>query len=185
MSKPFKGRREDARLVTGQGRYSADWTLPGELHACFLRSDRAHAEIVSLDVKRALAAPGVIAVLTGRDTTQAGFKTAPAMVKWPGRGGMAIKVPHRDVLAGSHVRFVGQEIALVVARSAAAAQDAVEAIAVDYRDLPAVVEPAAALAHGAPQLHADVPGNVAFDYEYGDEAKANDAFARAAHSTRL
>jgi carbon-monoxide dehydrogenase large subunit len=185
MKNLFKGRREDARLVTGQGCYSADWNLPGQLHASFLRSDRAHAEIARLDVARALGSPGVVAVLTGQDTTQAGFRTAPAMVKWPGRGGMAIKVPHRDVLAGSRVRFVGQEVALVVARSAAAAQDAVEAIAVDYRDLPAVVEPGAALAGGAPQLHADIPGNVAFDYEYGDEAKANDAFARAAHVTRL
>ena len=185
MSEAFKGRREDARLVTGQGRYSADWNLPGQLHACFLRSDRAHAEIVSLDVRRSLAYPGVAAVLTGRDTTQAGFKTAPAMVKWPGRGGAAIKVPHRAVLAVERVRFVGQEIALVVARSALAAQDAVEAIEVEYRDLPAVVEAEAALAGGAPQLHADIPGNVSFDYEYGDEARASDAFARAAHVTRL
>jgi len=76
MSRPFKGRREDARLVTGQGRYSADWSFPGQLHACFLRSDRAHAEIVALDVKHALAFPGVVAVLTGKDTTEAGFKTA-------------------------------------------------------------------------------------------------------------
>jgi len=185
MSGVFKGRREDARLVTGAGRYSADWSFPGQLHASFLRSDRAHAEIVSLDAKRALAARGVVAVLTGRDTTQAGFKTAPAMVKWPGRGGAAIKVPHRDVLAERRVRFVGQEVALVVAETALAAQDAVEAIEVAYRDLPAVVEPEAALADGAPQLHADIPGNVAFDYEYGDEAKTNEAFARAAHVTRL
>src|SRR5574341_566245 len=185
MSKPFKGRREDARLVTGQGRYSADWSLPGQLHACFLRSDRAHAEIVSLEVRRALESPGVVAVLTGRDTTQAGFKTAPAMVKWPGRGGTAIKVPHRDVLVEKRVRFVGQEVALVVAETALAAQDAVEAIEVEYRDLPAVAEPGTALADGAPQLHADIPGNVAFDFEYGDEAKANEAFARAARVTRL
>src|SRR5512145_64956 len=121
MKQAFRGRREDARLVTGQGRYSADWNLPGQLHACFLRSDRAHADIVSLDVKRALGSPGVAAVFTGKDTAQAGFKTAPAMVKWPGRGGTAIKVPHRDVLANGRVRFVGQEIALVVANTAAAA----------------------------------------------------------------
>ena len=85
MTAEFKGRREDARLVTGRGCYSADWSFPGQLHAAFLRSDRAHAEIVALDAKRALGSPGVVAVLTGKDTTQAGFKTAPAMVKWPGR----------------------------------------------------------------------------------------------------
>ena len=185
MSAAFKGRREDARLITGQGRYSADWSFPGQLHASFLRSDRAHAEIVSLDIARARAAPGVVAVLTGRDTTRAGFKTAPSMVKWPGRGGAAIKVPHRDVLAEGRVRFVGQEVALVVAQTALAAQDAVEAIEVEYRDLPAVVEAEAALAQGAPQLHADIPGNVCFDYEYGDDAKVNEAFARAARVVRL
>jgi carbon-monoxide dehydrogenase large subunit len=185
MSAAFKGRREDLRLLTGQGRYSADWSFPGQLHACFLRSDRAHAEIVSLDIARARAAPGVVAVLTGRDTTRAGFKTAPSMVKWPGRGGAAIKVPHRDVLAEGRVRFVGQEVALVVAQTALAAQDAVEAIEVEYRDLPAVVEAEAAPAQGAPQLYADIPGNVCFDYEYGDEAKVNEAFARAARVIRL
>jgi carbon-monoxide dehydrogenase large subunit len=185
MKQAFKGRREDGRLVTGQGRYSADWNFPGQLHAAFLRSDRAHAEIVALDAKPALESPGVVAVYTGRDMAEAGFRTAPAMVKWPGRGGMAIKVPHRDVLARERVRFVGQEVALVVAETAAAAQDAAEAIAVEYRDLPAVVDESEAIAPGAPQLHADVAGNLCFDYEYGDEAKTQEAFARSAHVTRL
>ncbi|HEX9685005.1 MAG TPA: xanthine dehydrogenase family protein molybdopterin-binding subunit [Burkholderiales bacterium] len=181
----FKGRREDARLVTGGGRYTADWNLPGQLHAHFLRSDRAHAELVSLDIKPALASPGVVAVLTGADTTRAGFKVAPPLVKFPGRGGAALKVPHRDVLASGRVRFVGQEVAMVVATSAAAAQDGAEAIEVEYRDLPPVVDEEAALAPGAPQLHADIPGNLCFDFEYGDEATTAQAFAQAAHVTRL
>jgi carbon-monoxide dehydrogenase large subunit len=185
MSAAFKGRREDARLVCGQGRYSADWSFPGQLHACFLRSDRAHAEIVSLNVKPARASTEVIAVFTGADLAGAGFKVAPSMVKWPGRGGAMIKVPHRGVLAEGRVRFVGQEVALVVATSALAAQDAAAAIEVEYRDLPVVVDAQEALAPGAPQLHADVPGNLSFDFEYGDEAKANEAFTRAAHVTRL
>jgi carbon-monoxide dehydrogenase large subunit len=183
MARAFKGRREDERLVTGRGRYAADWNLPGQLHACFLRSDRAHAEIVSIDASRARAAPGVVAVFTGED--MAGYRTAPSLVKAPGRGGMTIKVPHRGVLAQGRVRFVGQEVALVVAKTALAAQDAVEAIEVEYRDLPAVVDAAAALAPGAPELHPDIPGNLCYDYEYGDEAAARDAFARAAHVTRL
>jgi carbon-monoxide dehydrogenase large subunit len=181
----FKGRREDARLVTGSGRYTADWNAPGQLHAFFLRSDRAHAEIVSLDARPALAVPGVVAVLTGADTARAGFKVAPPLVKYPGRGGAALKVPHRDVLAGERVRFVGQEVAMVIAASAAAAQDGAEAIAVEYRDLPAVVDEEAALAPGAPLLHADIPGNLCFDYEYGDEARTAQAFTQAAHVTRL
>jgi len=181
----FKGRREDARLVAGQGRFTADWNLPGQLHAFFLRSDRAHAEIVSIDTRPALAAPGVVAVLTGEDTARAGFKVAPPLVKFPGRGGAALKVPHRDVLARERVRFVGQEVAMVVATSAAAAQDGAEAIEVEYRDLPPVVDEEAALAPGAPQLHADIPGNLCFDFEYGDEAKTAQAFAQAAHVTQL
>lgn len=181
----FKGRREDARLITGTGRYTADWNVPGQLHAFFLRSDRAHAEIVSLDARPALAVSGVVAVMTGADTTRAGFKVAPPLVKYPGRGGAALKVPHRDVLASERVRFVGQEVAMVIATSAAAAQDGAEAIAVEYRDLPAVVDEEAALAPGAPLLHADIPGNLCFDYEYGDEARTAQAFTQAAHVTRL
>jgi aerobic carbon-monoxide dehydrogenase large subunit len=185
MQAKFKGRREDARLLTGNGRYASDWNLPRQAYGVFLRSDRAHAEVVSVNVKPALEAPGVIAVFTGADTAKAGFKSPPPLVKYPGKGGMALKVPHRDVLANGRVRFVGQEVALVVAESAHAAQDAAERIEVEYRELPVVVDAEAALAPAAPQLHADAPGNLAFDYEYGDEAKTADVFAKAAHITRL
>ncbi len=183
MSGAFKGRREDARLLTGQGRYAADWNFPGQLYACFLRSDRAHAELLSLDTEPALASPGVVAIFTGQDTKQ--FKTPPPMVRYPGKGGAAIKVPHRPVLALGRVRHVGQEIALVVATSAAAAQDAAERIGIEYRELPAVAEAVQALAAGAPTLHEEIQGNLAFDYEYGSEAATNEAFARAAHVTRV
>src|SRR5215831_11541278 len=148
MTAVFKGRREDLRLVTGQGRYTSDWNLPGQLYGHFLRSDRAHAEIVSLDAGKARGASGVVAVLTGADTARAGFKPTPNIARYPGRGGATIKVPHRDGLANGRVRFVGQEVALVVAASAAAAQDAAEKIAVEYRDLPVVVGAAGARASG-------------------------------------
>jgi carbon-monoxide dehydrogenase large subunit len=173
----FTGRREDDRLLTGQGRFTADWNLPGQLYGCFVRSDRAHAEILGLTIP-----PGVTA-FTGEDTAE--FKTPPPMVTYAGRGGAMIKVPHREVIARRRVRYVGQEIALAVAASPAAAQDAAEAIEVDYRDLPAVVDAEAALEADAPLLHDDVPGNLAFDYEYGDEKATEAAFARAAHVTRL
>ncbi len=185
MTAEFKGRREDHRLVTGQGKYASDWNLPGQLYGAFLRSDRAHAEIGSIDIRPALAMPGVVAVLTGADTAQAKLGVAQPIFKFPGKGGMMLKVPHRDVLASTRVRFVGQEVALVVAETAALAHDAAEAIAVEYRDLPLVVDAEAALAPGAPQLHADISGNLCYDFEYGDEAKTADAFARAAHVTRL
>jgi carbon-monoxide dehydrogenase large subunit len=173
----FEGRREDDRFLTGRGRFTADTNLPGQLHGCFLRSDRAHARILSLKKEEALDAPGVVAVFTGEDVKH--FKTPPPQVKYP------IKVPHRDILARERVRYVGQEIALVVATSPAAAQDAAEKIELELEDLPAVVEAAAALAQGAPQIHESVPGNLAATYEYGDERAAAEAIARAPHVVRL
>ena len=173
----FAGRREDDRLLTGQGRYTSDWNFPGQLYGFFLRSDRAHAEMKKVDVEAAKSSPGVVAILTGEDTAQ--FRTPPPIVKYP------IKVPHRDVLARGRVRHVGQEIALVVATSAAAAQDAAEKIEVEFEDLPVVVDAAKALEAGAPLLHESVPGNLAFNFEYGDAKAADEAFARAAHVTRL
>ncbi len=185
MTAKFTGRREDQRLITGQGRFTGDWDLPGQLHAHFLRADRAHAEIVSLDVAAARAAPGVRLVLTGADVRKAGFKEAPPLVRYPGRGGMKMLEPHRDALAVGRVRHVGQEVALVVADSPAAAQDAAEKIAIEYRELAVIVDAEAALAPGAPQLYEAIPGNLAFDFEYGDAAKAEAALAGAAHVTRV
>src|SRR3981189_2407527 len=185
MSAGFKGRREDLRLVTGQGKYTADWNLPGQHYGSFLRSDRAHAEVVSIDTESALASPGVLAVLTAADTARAGLQPPPQLARYPGRGGATIRVPHRDGLANGRVRFVGQEVALVVAKTALAAQDAAEKIEVAYRGLPAAVDAEAALGAGAEQLYPEIPGNLCFDYEYGDEAKTNEAFSRAAHVTRI
>jgi len=179
----FAGRREDPRLLKGEGRYTADWKFPGQLYGAFLRSDRAHARITRIDTSAARAMPGVAAVYTGEDLKH--FKTAPPQVKYPGRGGVHLKVPERPTLARDRVRHVGQEIALVVASSPAAAQDAAEAIEIDYEELPVVVDGAEALKEGAPLLHESVPGNLAFDYEYGNEAAAEEALAKAAHVTRL
>src|SRR5580704_3228794 len=135
-----RGRREDLRLVTGSGQYTADWNLDGQAHACFLRSDRAHAEIVTIDTDAARAVPGVLAVLTGADVVAAGFKTPPAILFMKGKGGSAFKLPHRHALAHERVRFVGEPVALVIAETEAAAQDGTERIVVDYRDLQAVVD---------------------------------------------
>ncbi len=185
MTVAYKGRREDDRLLTGRGQYTADHNLPGQLYGHFLRADRAHADIVSLDAKAALAAPGVVAVLTGADAAQAGYKLAHPLARYPGRGGMMIKVPQRAVLAAGRVYYVGQEVALVVAETPRQAQDAAELIEVEYRELPVVVDATAALAPDAPQLHADIPGNLCFDYEYGDEKAVAEAISRAARVTRI
>ncbi|HEY7657254.1 MAG TPA: xanthine dehydrogenase family protein molybdopterin-binding subunit [Burkholderiales bacterium] len=178
-------RKEDVRLVTGAGRYAADWNLGGQLHAAFLRADRAHAEIVRLDASRALAVPGVHEVLTGEDVREAGFKSLPNIVTYPGKGGQQVRKPHHPVLATGRVRFVGEPIAMVVADSAALAEDAREMIDIEYRDLPAAASFDAAVRAGAPQLHDDVPGNLAFEYESGDEQAVAAAFARARYVSKL
>src|SRR5262249_24569099 len=180
-----RGRGEDFRLIPGTGRYTADWNLPGQAHAAFLRSDRAHAEIVSIDTSAARAVPGVIAVLTGADVVAAGFKTTPAILFMKGKGGSAFKLPHRHALAHQRVRFVGEPVALVIAESEASAPDGADPIASDYRDVKPAVTPEDALAAGAPQLHADVPGNLAMEYEYGALAPVEAAFAQAAHVARV
>ena len=178
-------RREDSRLVAGHGRYTSDWNLPGQLHAAVLRADRAHAEIVRLDAARALAHPGVKAVLTGADARAAGFKSLPNVVSYTGKDGQALRKPHHPVLAMERVRFVGEPVAMIVADAAASAEDARELVEIEYRDLPAVASFDAAVADGAPQLHADVPGNLAFEYESGDAQAAAAAFARARFVSRL
>jgi len=180
-----RGRLEDARMLKGAGRYVSDWSLPGQAYGHFLRSDRPHAEIVSLDASAALAMPGVIAVLTGDDVLAAGQKPMPAAAPMKGRGGSDQLVPPRYALTRGRVRYVGEPIALVIAESAAQAQDAAEAIAVEFQELPAVVSARAAIAPGAPQLHESVPGNLVLDFVGGDEAATNAAFARAAKVVKL
>jgi aerobic carbon-monoxide dehydrogenase large subunit len=178
-------RREDPRLLTGSGRYTADWSLPGQLYAFFLRSDRPHAEIISIDAKPASERQGVRLVLTGADYAASGWRSLPGGVAYEGVGGQKQKKPFWPALAHGKAHYVGQPVALVVAESAAVAQDASEEIAVEYRDLPAAVGFDAATRAGAPQLHADIPGNLAFEYESGDRAAVEAAFAGAALTSRF
>jgi carbon-monoxide dehydrogenase large subunit len=180
-----KGRLEDERMLKGLGRYTSDWQLPRQAYGHFVRSDRAHAEILGIDASAALALPGVVAVLTGADMAAAGLKPLPAAAPMKGRGGEEQRATPRPALAVGRVRCVGEAVALVVAESAAAAQDAAEAVSVDYGDLPAVVEAREALQPGAPQLHEGVPGNLVLDFAGGDEAATRAAFERAAHVVRL
>jgi carbon-monoxide dehydrogenase large subunit len=178
MSTAFKGRREDRRFITGHGHYTADFSLPGQLHAAFLRADRAHAAIRAVDTAAAAKADGVRLVLTGADLAALGLKTLIPLAQFPGRGGMKIRTPERLPLARDKVRYVGEAVALVLADTAAAALNATEAIAVDYEDLPAVIGCERAL-ESAALVHDSVPGNVCFDFDYGDEQKTGAAFARA------
>src|SRR5207245_10606134 len=119
-------RREDARLLTGQGRYTADWNLPGQLHAFFLRSDRAHADIVSIDAKAALARPGVHALLSGADYAASGWKSLPGGVRYEGVGGQKQKKAFSPARAAKQAQYVGQPAAPLVAGTPAPAPAAAE-----------------------------------------------------------
>ena len=176
-------RVEDFHLITGTGKYAADWSAPGQLYGYFVRADRPHAQIVSVNTTAALACPGVTHVFTGEDAMSAGYTKAPHALTFPGLGGMKARALDRPVLAHGKVRFVGEAVALVVAASAAAAQDASELVEIEYADLDCVVHPEEALAPGAPQLEEAVPGNLVFEAEAGDLQSVEAAFAKAAHVT--
>jgi len=173
-------RKEDARFLTGQGRYMEDALPDGVLHAAFVRSPVAHAVISGLDVAAARAMPGVVAVfsaadLAGKLENRVGFLTVE------NRDGSRGAAPRRPVLADARVRYAGEAVALVVAESRAAALDAAEAVGLDLDELPAHV----ATAEGGPAIHPEAPGNRAYDWAFGDEAAVAGAFAAAAHATRL
>ncbi|HYR34032.1 MAG TPA: xanthine dehydrogenase family protein molybdopterin-binding subunit [Burkholderiales bacterium] len=180
----LKGRLEDDRMLTGRGKYVSDWNLPRQAYGHFVRSDRAHAEIVALDAAAALAHPGVLAVFTGEDI-KTSLKSLPCALPVKGRGGMELIHPGRPALAQGRVRFTGDAVALVVAESAAAAQDAAELVAIEYRDRDPVVTAGQAVAQGAPLVHDAVPGNIVMDYESGDDAGSKAAFAKAARTIEL
>jgi aerobic carbon-monoxide dehydrogenase large subunit len=167
VGRPLR-RREDFRLLTGRGRYVDDITPPGTLHLAILRSPHAHARITGIDLAQARAAAGVRLALAGADLVGRIANIRPNWIL-PGT-----HVPDRPVLAIDRVRFVGECVALAVAETRAAALDALELVDVAYEALPAVVVEAAAIADAAPQLHDNVPGNIATIYKTsgGDYAAA-------------
>ena len=186
-------RREDARLVAGEGRFTDDVNVPGQLHAYVVRSPHAHARIVRIDVGGALARPGVITVLTGGDAEADGLRPIPHRpvsvnpheVPLRSRDGSEIFIAPHPVLATDTVRFVGEGVALVVAETRAAAEDAAEGVAVQYAALPAVAEARDALAADAPLVWNDQGTNVCVDSHAGDAAATDAAFARSTHVVRL
>ena len=178
-------RLEDFRLLTGRGRYAADWNMSGQLYGYFLRSERAHALIVGLTLEAARTLPGVQAILTGEDAVRAGFVQPVSFFNLKGRDGTRARLPQWPVLAYGRVRFVGEPVAFVVADSVDIARDACALIEIVYEDLPCVIDYAEALAPGAPQLHENVPQNLSFECEAGDALATAQQFSRAAHVTRL
>ncbi|MDA1101329.1 MAG: xanthine dehydrogenase family protein molybdopterin-binding subunit [Proteobacteria bacterium] len=178
-------RKEDNRFLTGKGNYTDDINRPGQTYAYMLRSPHAHANINSIDLSAAKSAPGVVAVFVGQDLVADGVGGLVCGASVTGKGGEVNKTPPRNVLTMDKVRFVGDPIAVVIAESLAQAKDGAELIAVDYEELPSVVSTAAADKPGAPQLHVECPNNVALDWELGDKAAVDAAFAAAARTASV
>jgi carbon-monoxide dehydrogenase large subunit len=182
-------RLEDARLLTGRGQFIEDRPHAGAAHALVLRSPHAHARIVAIDVEAARGAAGVLAVLTGSDALSDGIGSIPCNYDLPNFPGApkdaVIAKPPYPVLAIERVRFVGDPVALIVATTKEAARDAAELVFVDYEMLPAVIDPAAAAASGAPAIWPEAPGNIAFTWSAGDDGAVRAAFAGAARVVEL
>ncbi len=183
-------RREDQRLLTGEGRFADDFNGLGQAHAAFVRSPHAHADVLAIDAAPAKAVAGVLAVFTGHDLAADGVGGIPTLIAERGgnirsRDGSPFAEPTWLALATDRVRHVGEPIAMVVATTPAQARDGAEAVVVRYAARPAVVDAVAALGDAAPQLHAVATHNRVYDWECGDAAATDRAFASAAHVTRL
>jgi carbon-monoxide dehydrogenase large subunit len=184
MGQPVR-RLEDRRFLTGRGRYVDDLSLPGTAQAVYVRSDRPHARILSLNIAEAALQPGVLAILTGADWQAAGLGHYVVWSPVKSSDGVERPVLTQPILALDEVAYVGQPIALVVAETREQALDAVERVEIRYEDLPFVTETANSLAPGAPLAHSGLESNLAFTVDVGDRAAVEKAFARAAHTTEL
>ena len=186
-------RSEDQRLLTGQGRYTADTRPDGACWAVVVRSVHAHARIRSIDTSAAIAFPKVLAVLTGADARADGLMPIPHNPDWTGPPDAELRTPpgfevfltENAVLPADVVRYVGEPVALVIATTQSAAMDAADCVVIDYEVLDAVVDARAALAASAVNLWPGHSDNVALDCEVGDREATERAFANAAHTVSL
>ena len=182
LAQPVR-RVEDARLLLGAGHYADDATPPGCLHAAVLRSPHAAARITAIDTDAARHLPGVRAIYTHADLAAAGLGHLPCVIPLKNSDGTARADTPRPALADGQVRHVGDPVAFIVAETSAQAQDALEAVSVGYDILPAATDLATATQPGQPLVWDTAPGNVCFDWETGDRAATEAAFATAAHVT--
>jgi aerobic carbon-monoxide dehydrogenase large subunit len=182
-------RNEDQRLITGKGRFSDDFSLPGQVWAAMVRSPHPHARIVSIDTSEALKMPGVLAVYTGQDCRKDGLKPIPHSPVPSTKFDMKLRGPgDTEVFAGPNVllpedkaRHVGEALAMVVAETLEQAQSGAEQVAIDYEVLPWVADSQEAVRPGAPRLWDELPNNVLVDTFFGDAAATEAVFASAAH----
>jgi carbon-monoxide dehydrogenase large subunit len=185
-------RKEDFRLLTGRGSFADDVVLPELAHAVMVRSPHAHARIASVNKTAALAAPGVLAVLTGADYVADGLGAIPHNAGLMAAPDVAVRVRGSALIATrdypmppDKARFVGEPVAIVVAATVEQAKDAAELLDIAYEPLAAVARAAEAIEPGAPRLWDEAPENLCLDIEVGDEAVTARAFGRAAHVVRL
>jgi carbon-monoxide dehydrogenase large subunit len=177
-------RKEDPRLLRGQGRYADDIALPGQAFARVVRSHHAHGRLRGIDAAAALALPGVLAVYTAADFVRAGYGAILCKLPLKNADGSPLFAPPRPIFATERVRYVGEPLAMVVAETAQGAEDAAELVIPDIEPMAAVSYPEAALAVDAPRLHAERP-NLCLDWRFGDDGAAERAFAEAAHVSRV
>ncbi|HET8995413.1 MAG TPA: xanthine dehydrogenase family protein molybdopterin-binding subunit, partial [Acetobacteraceae bacterium] len=182
---PYRGqslrRIEDARFLTGGARYVEDIVAAGDAWMQVVRSPHAHAELLRIDTTAAAAMPGVLGVFVGDDLAELG----PLPCTVPVASLAPMVAPPRFALARMRVRHVGDPVAFVVAETRAAARDAADAVAVEYRALPSVVDAAAALEATAPQLWPEAHGNLSYRFQKGDADAVQAALAAAAHVVAL
>ncbi len=186
-------RKEDARLLTGQGRFSDDFSIEGQAYAAMVRSPHPHARITRIDTTKAKAMPGVLGVFTGADVLADGLTPIPHTpvpatrydMKLTGPGGGKVFAGPHFLLPADKARHVGEAVAMVVAATRAQALDAAEAIEVEYEELAFVTGTEDALAPNAPELWNEAPDNVLVDTIFGDRAATDRAFASAAHVVKM
>jgi carbon-monoxide dehydrogenase large subunit len=184
LAQPVR-RVEDPRLLKGAGSYTDDIQLPGTAYGVVLRSPHAAAAVRAIDTAAAKAMPGVVAVYVAADLDADGIGTLPCAAKVKNRDGSDQVTPERPVLARDAVHHAGTPVAFVVAETVTQARDAAEAIMVDYDIRDSVTDLGAAMDPGQPQVWAQAPRNICFDWEIGDKAAVEAEFAKAAHVTRL
>ena len=183
IGKPIK-RREDARFLKGAGKYTDDIKLPKMTHSAFVRSPYAHARILDIDTSEALKAQGVVAVYTAQDGC--GEFGVPCGWQVDFKNGETMREPKHPLLAKDKIRHVGEAVAIVIAETLEQARDAIELVAVDYEELPAVTDPKKAMAQDAPLVHDDWKDNAAFDWCIGnDRAEVEAALEKAHHVTEM
>ena len=176
-------RKEDGRFITGKGRYTDDIKQVGQTFAYFVRSPHAHAAVGGVNIDVALAAPGVVAVLTGADVTADGLGGLPCGWMIHSKDGSEMKQPHHPVLADTKVNYLGEPVAMVIADSALEAKNAAELVEVDWQELDAVVF--AGAAQSAKPIYPEIPNNTCYEWSLGDGDAVEAAMANAAHVTHI